>query len=1025
MRVRDLLVMQRRELLAGSAAIGVMATCGISRAQPMRPVASLPSGLDGWPMRSLIQPDLKNSMATRVLAKTVQQSMLIDDMSTDKGWKLEGTGTLGYDSKFVRGGSRSLVFGTPDHDDAYIAKTRWPNGSFMAERGSGSVVAKLQFSKPQDWSRFNRMAIWVYVESADTYPHHLWLTMDDGKPIEQLLERTLVTELTSNQWNYVLWEIPDGSATGIQSISIMNRMNGRVGYVAPMTHYHFARIEMQRVDVEQTEGWEIQPGHIAFHHVGHLPHDRKIALIHDGEATDFEIVDDTGRVVYGGPVQSVKTFRGRFGVLDFSSLNTPGTYRIRAGAMTSQTFPIGDNVWVPTIAASLNTIYSRRCGVDMPGIHPPCHFDVLAAHNGEKRVVNGGWHDAADTHQNTNSTHQITLGMIEVYRRLPDTPENATLRAQILEEIAWGIEFSLRTRFGRGVRLVRTLTRYYGDNKVGNHDDTVMEAIFDPWYAAIGAYTLAEAAQLLAKVDPARAKRCREAAIEDYRAVFENKDNPPPVRPLDYASYDSVMENGSWKPIEVQSLGWAVLVSCAIHKLTGAPADAARAVAFGDKLMACQERGFDGSPVTGFFYESLDRKVPLDENLMATGESMLLALARLCQQFPDHERWMDWYSTGAIHADYFLTRGALVSAPYNHLPASLWTAQTIDNLATRLLKTLWPNAKQGDRPRPEDGPRAAGTPEWRESVFRRFRDQFQLAVSISDKHRVRTLPFATTNTFRTMFHGLSGTDANAVLASAGGLGAIAMLRGNAANEELLKQQLHWQIGLNPFAQSAVYGEGYDYRKHFASMCKVTVGSISTGFLGLPDDTPSWKASGGETWGICTGHFFHVLAAIATPVRVSGRAPSGAIFTDASGKEYPVRAGAYAISLPSGRYKVAFGGRVKDVTLVGGADVKLSLDPKSDIDAKLSSRVEASGDVALTARLEGTGKFGLRLRLFNASGEVRRQVALNGKGTTVDLPVKIVDANQPWGAALFVDGNPLPVAEIFGTASSIPDMPSVA
>ena len=67
-------------------------------------------------------------------------------------------------------------------------------------------------------------------------------------------------------------------------------------------------------------------------------------------------------------------------MLDFSELQTPGKYALRAGDNTTRSFEIGPEAWRESIWKAINFMYSERCGTVIPGIHAICHTDDYSVH---------------------------------------------------------------------------------------------------------------------------------------------------------------------------------------------------------------------------------------------------------------------------------------------------------------------------------------------------------------------------------------------------------------------------------------------------------------------------------------------------------------------------------------------------------------------------------------------------------------------------------------------------------------------
>jgi hypothetical protein len=87
--------------------------------------------------------------------------------------------------------------------------------------------------------------------------------------------------------------------------------------------------------------------------------------------------------------------------------------------------------------------------------------------------------------------------------------------------------------------------------------------------------------------------------------------------------------------------------------------------------------------------------------------------------------------------------------------------------------------------------------------------------------------------------GNSGT----VLSQTKALATAARLRHEPRLHTLVQQQLQWHVGRNPFAQSLMFGEGYDYAPQYTAMSGDMVGSLPVGIQSRKHfDLPYWPAA---------------------------------------------------------------------------------------------------------------------------------------------------------------------------------------
>ena len=85
-------------------------------------------------------------------------------------------------------------------------------------------------------------------------------------------------------------------------------------------------------------------------------------------------------------------------------------------------------------------------------------------------------------------------------------------------------------------------------------------------------------------------------------------------------------------------------------------------------------------------------------------------------------------------------------------------------------------------------------------------------------------------------------------------------------KNIVKNQIEWVLGKNPFVTSTMYGEGYNYHPLYVAFSRQMVGALPVGFKTLGDkDLPYWptndQAVFKEIWGHTTGKYLWVLADI--------------------------------------------------------------------------------------------------------------------------------------------------------------------
>jgi hypothetical protein len=929
--------------------------------------AAKTGGGSAWPRRTLIEAPYENSLDARFVTKLVYESMVVDDMETNRPWTVFGIGKMAYTTERAKDGKRSLRFQTPLRDEAYL-RAHQKNGSFTGEQG-GSTGMRLNFDLPQEWSRFNRIAFWVYVHPTTMQIYSLQLSFDcEGAPKGALdpVATHVVQNLKAGEWNRVVWEIPELKRDRVTALTMGATLTGHGPEDEGIVTYDFDRIEVDRVDTEPYEGWEVAPGKIAFQHVGYRPSEQKLAFAGSSAGSQFELVDAaSGKTAATFPVRDAANKRGQFKVLDFSSFTQPGRYFLRSGQTTGKPFAIADDLWFDVIEKALNFYYGQRCGFDVPGVHHVCHQDWQGTHNGQTNIINGGWHDAGDLSQGSFRTSGATYSMLQIYDQLQQKGIRPDLQKRVLEEACWGLDWLLKTRFGDGYRITWARMRYYTDNQVGTVDDMIVPAqniAYENFlFSAVAAY----ASQMLKTADPQRAAASLKAAQEDYAATLR--------------------QHPGWTNATVDEAAFGALASVELYRATGKRIYAGQAAHFGRLLMRCQEQSFvDGLPLTGYFYTSTKRDQPVHDRHSSFEEAPVMALRALCDTFPNHQDWMDWYGAALLHSEYFQQQGTAISAPFRLIPNSVWRRSELDGLQGAKL----------------------------EDALKQFNDGTRLAEDYS----LRVFPIWNDN----LFHGNTAVH----MAATASLASAALLRNSRDTQDLVRLQLQWVLGGNPFSQSLMYGEGYDYQPLFAYCTRDLTGALPVG-MDSRNDSPYWpaenRATFKEMWVVPVSRMLFSLASMAMPAQISGVAAVPTKLREArTGVVIPLAVGQFTQTLPPGEYTISSGNTVSHLSLLAGGRYEIP-DLDRPIDMVLSASAPINGEVQIEAHLRGAGSHKIELRIFNGTKEVSSaSVKLTpGRKETEIWKLKVVATDKPWAIVVIPDGNMSAHQELSGTLRELP------
>ncbi len=599
-----------------------------------------------------LEMNFEQTATYRQLKKPILSSRLLDGMEDEANWSHHGYGRIEFTKERAIEGTQSITLISP-------TLTSKPSSG----RPMGTAVLRRSFEQ-EDWSEYNRISFWVYPDQPGAQKISMGVVIkvahDPAINIPYKLENFHYYLLKPDQWNHIIWEIPQIVRHKVEAVEFHYRVHGREPGVAHTARFDIDNLELQSVEADYFEGWEVAPGRIASSHSGYTPDAKKTAISSTITGDVFQLLNaETSEIVLTKKIDKVEALLGNYQVLDFSDVNIPGNYIIKAEGATSSPIRIHENIWLESIWKSINFLYAERCGCEIPGIHATCHRDLMAAHDGKKIVINGGWHDAGDLSQGLTNTAEATNVMFNLAELVGE--QDTALANRLMEEAIWGLDWLLKTRFGDGYRAVWTTMDLWTDGIIGNMDDIVWEAKNNAHANLLASAAEASAGRILSKQRPKLAAHALQAAEQDWNFVTEVTD--------------------------LKTAAFAVNAAIELYRATGKSSYATSAVEYGKIILACQQRKITSwrLPVVGFFYTTPDKKSIVHYSHDSHEQSPIVALSQLCGIFPDHPDWIEWYSAVSLYSEYQKTV-SVVNEPYFITPASIYDIN--ESQSTSYLKQI-------------------------------------------------------------------------------------------------------------------------------------------------------------------------------------------------------------------------------------------------------------------------------------------------------------------------------------------------
>ena len=333
-------------------------------------------------------------------------------------------------------------------------------------------------------------------------------------------------------------------------------------------------------------------------------------------ATEFEVLNvETNNVVYKGGLAITGKDLGDFTTGDFTAVETPGTYYIRAGKSRSYPFKISKYVYDEPMQLIVYYFSKQRCGNSTTGYLTPCHVeDGWRKENHEYKDVSGGWHDASDLRKWVGATIYGMVGML----RMLETIQPGWEKGQVMDELMWGNRYFLNMQEPAGFVMAHVGGDLFTHGDSNRWTDLVMNNDDDRGIETRpldmgGQYTFVAVEAMMSRFnrgDPAYSRRCLDAAVNCFNWCADNVRNYPTT-----------------------VAGGGMIAAIELYKTTGENKYMEFAYRMADMIVARQIPAKSGSPVSGFFKDADDSENFYKE--ISRKDVVIIGLCQLVLTFAD------------------------------------------------------------------------------------------------------------------------------------------------------------------------------------------------------------------------------------------------------------------------------------------------------------------------------------------------------------------------------------------------------
>lgn len=773
--------------------------------------------------------DTSRSFEENALKKEVLSSQPLTETDSTNGWTHSGAGSMAFSNEKSTSGKGSIRLTFPT--DTGKRAVGSPSDPDYATYGNSGITYHVN---GQNWEKYNRIVFSIYpdCDGARIVNMNLTFTNDNSTAKEGYNppSGSHLINLVNKTWNHCFLDIDECQRDKVMSIHFDTALKGKDRTTGDSAIYYIDNIQLQQIKAPgKVSGWTPAEDAIIYSTTGYTTNSQKTALVHSllcNQQTAFQLINSaTKEVAYEDALQREQTTIGEFGVIDFTAFNQPGDYQLKVGKILTPTFRIDEKLWDNSLWRVLNFLFCQRCGHPVPSKHAACHTDLFSKHDGKSISYSGGWHDAGDLSQQTLQTGDVTFALLEAYNRLKTG--NIPLAARLLEEAEWGIEFILKNRYGDGYRASSMGLLIWQDGILNTKDDIhsvrVQNMAFDNFlYAGYEAY-----AAMTIERDPMLQEHLWKIAEEDFSFAIEK------FRKDGFDSFKQMYEH-SYNTSESQYMATISWSASMLYKLTGKSCYAETAAEAIRYVLDCQrmEPLKDKDKTRGFFYRNPSRKSIVHYIHQSREQVYMQAMTLLCETQQQHPDYQKWVNSIQLYGNY-LKSLMKYTQPYGMIPSGVYHAEEYKDSTSFYALHLFPPSNAQDL----------------------YTEQVKRGVKLDKEHYLKRFPV-----WFSIFNGNT-----AIHLSTGKSAAIC---GNfLKDEELLgigREQLYWTVGKNPFGQSLIYGEGYNYPQMNSFSSGEMTGEMPVGIRTLGnDDIPYWPQTNNacykEVWVTSAGKWLSLIA----------------------------------------------------------------------------------------------------------------------------------------------------------------------
>ena len=291
------------------------------------------------------------------------------------------------------------------------------------------------------------------------------------------------------------------------------------------------------------------------------------------------------------------------------------------------------------------------------------------------------------------------------------------------------------------------------------------------------------------------------SATTEAFAAIAFKDKDPYL--ADYALKCAIEDYGfgvEFEPnrISVELVAAALNAALNLYDVTKDETYKKAAIEHAGYILRCQQQDdSQGIPLKGFFYRTPEKEVILHYSHRAHEQAVVVGLVKLSNLFPSEAA--EWKKALQLYADYYKNI-CTYTTPYYMIPAGIYDVRKAQDA---------------------------------EEI-----EQIRNGIKLNDNYYIKRFPV-----WRD-YRGNSGT----TLTQAKALSAVANFLKDKELLNIAYRAFDWHLGVNPFAQSLMYGEGHRFAALYTYSSGDLVGGLPVGVqTHFFRDEPYWPTEILYTW----------------------------------------------------------------------------------------------------------------------------------------------------------------------------------